>query len=274
MSVKKIVLLDKKGEVVDSFEKEAVAFDSSNIYPVVVENYLWDKDQQLKSAEEFKDKIERVYDKEGVPEETRVMLQDDYRRMKLIKTFDYGHRVLEVGCSQGTASIKIAELPEVDEVVGIDIRRSAIDEGNKLIKKLVENKEITQTVADKIKLEHLRIEDLPENHGKYNSICAYEVFEHMAPQDFLPAFQHLYKFIENDGTFFISVPNRFPNKKYDELGRTRWRWHDHRNFFSKISLEMFLSNFFEQVKFYPLYEEETVEDSIYLICECKGKKYD
>jgi len=274
MEIKKVVLLDKNGEVLDSFEKDANVFDSSNIYPIVVESYLWNGVRQLNSAEAHKDKIERVYNKEDVPEETKIMLQDDDRRMELIKTFSYGLRVLEAGCSQGTASIKIAELPQVREVHGIDIRQSAVEEGNKLIRDLVSSGKITREVGDKVKLEKLRIEDLPSSYGEYDAVCAYEVFEHMAPQDFFPAFQRLYQFIKPDGSFFVSVPNRFPAKKYDEEGRSRWRWHDHRNFFSKLSLEMFLRNFFEKVRFVPFYENESVEDGIYLISECGGKKYD
>src|SRR3989344_616120 len=150
MTIKKVALLDKKGETINSFEKGAARFDSSNIYPIVIENYLWDKAQQLQSAEVYVDKIERVYSPDDVPDDVKVMLQDDYRRMELIKTFSYGPRVLEVGCSQGTASIKIAELPYVKEVLGIDIRQLAVEQGNLLIQKLVRKNEISSDTANKV----------------------------------------------------------------------------------------------------------------------------
>jgi len=272
MKIKGICLLDRNGEVVGSFGSNGAVADSSKIYPVVIEPYLWNKQSQLESAEKYKDNIKRVFNPEKESAKVQNMLQDDLHRMALIQRFSYGKRVLEVGCSDGSASIKIAEKPSVAQVVGIDIRQSAISDGKKLLARLVKNQEIGQKTANKVKLIKLGIEEIPHNWSGFDSICAYEVFEHMAPQDFLPAFQHLYKFIKPNGKFFISVPNRFPNAKYEKLGRSRWRWFDHRNFFSQLSLEMFLKNFFKSVKFYPLYKNETIADSLYLIAECHGKR--
>lgn len=275
MTIKRVILLDKEGEELASFEKGAEKkLASSDIYPAVIENYFWDTEKQTESAEKYKDQIKRVYYQDEVDEKVRNMLQDDLRRIELVKSFNYGVTVLEVGCSDGTVSIKIAELPQVKKVLGVDIRKSAIKDGRALIKDLLKRGEIGEETAKKVLLLHSATETLPAKYGQFDSVCAYEIFEHLAPQDMLPVFQNLYKFVKKDGNFFISVPNRFPHKKYDALGRSRWRWFDHRNFFSKLSLEIFLKNFFEKVKFYPLYKGEDVSDSIYLICECKGKKYE
>lgn len=275
MNINKIALLDRNGEIISLFTKDGEKNSvSCEIYPVVVENYIWNEKMQNRSAEKYKDQIKRVFYQDKVEEKVKVMLQDDIKRLDLVKKFDYGKSVLEVGCSDGSASIKIAEIPKVKKVFGIDIRKSAINDGKKLIKDLLGRKEINKKVARKIRLENYTVENFPLKFGKFDSVCAYEIFEHMAPQDMLPAFQYLYKFIKNNGKFFISVPNRFPDRKYDEMGRTRWKWFDHRNFFSKSSLENFLKSFFKEVKFYPLYSDEKSEKSIYLICECKGKKYE
>jgi SAM-dependent methyltransferase len=276
MRIKQVILLNKEGGIVDKFSKTGAKnnYSSSEIYPIVAENYIWDEVKQVKSAEKYKDQIKRVFYTDKVDEKVKIMLQDDIRRLELIKNFSYGKSVLEVGCSDGSASIKIAEIPEVKKVFGIDIRKSAVNDGKKLIKDLLKRKEIDKKIANKVRLENYTVENFPLKSGKFDSVCAYEIFEHMAPQDMLPAFQHLYKFIKKGGKFFISVPNRFPDEKYDKLGRTRWKWSDHRNFFSKISLNNFLSDFFESVKFYSLYPGEKPENSIYLICECQGKKYE
>lgn len=268
--IKNVILLNKTGEIEYGSVKDIF---SDSVFPVIAEPYIWDEQSQLKSAEKYKDNIKRVFNPEREPVQVQNMLKDDLRRMELIQKFVYGRRVLEVGCSDGSVSIKIAEKPEVSQVVGIDIRQSAINDGKKLLLRLKKEGKISQKTANKVKLVKLRIEDLPNKWPKFDSVCAYEVFEHMAPQDFLPAFQHLYRFIKPDGKFFISVPNRFPNPKYEKLGRSRWRWFDHRNFFSQLSLEMFLKNFFKNIKFYPLYKNETVAESIYLIAECNEKKY-
>ena len=273
MSVSAVVLLGKNGEVIKTFSQKK-EFSSGNAYPVVVESYLWDSEKQMESAEKYKDQIKRVYYQNEVDAEVKDMLQDDIRRIDLVKGFPYGDSVLEVGCSDGTVSIKIAELPQVKKVLGVDIRKSAIEDGRALLKDLLKRGDITKETARKVSLLHSATERIPQKYGQFDSVCAYEIFEHLAPQDMLPVFQNLYKFVKKDGNFFMSVPNRFPGKKYEKLGRSRWRWFDHRNFFSRLSLGMFLKNFFEEVKFYPLYKGEKIDESIYLICECNGKKYE
>ncbi len=274
MSIQNVVLLNAEGGVVKSFVKDTKLFASSNAYPVVVESYLWNEKKQEESAEKYKDQIKRVYYQEDVDAKTKNMLQDDIQRLQLVKNFDYGETVLEVGCSDGTVSIQIAELPHVKKVLGVDIRKSAIDDGKALLKDLLGRGVISKETARKVSLLNSATEKMSAKHGQFDSVCAYEIFEHLAPQDMLPVFQNLYGFIKDDGNFFMSVPNRFPNKSYEKSGRSRWKWFDHRNFFSKLSLEMFLKNFFEEVKFYPLYKGEKVDDGIYLICECNGKKYE
>lgn len=274
MSIRQIALLDRKGEIIKSFGKGKKGFKSSSVFPVVIDYYPWDQKKQHASAEKHKDQIKRVFYQDQIEEKVKNMLQDDIQRLKLVQKFPYGQKVLETGCSDGSVSIKIAELPKVKKVVGIDIRPSAIRDGKKLLKDLVKRKEISLQVAKKVSLLNFANENLPARYGKFDSVCAFEIFEHLAPQDLLPVFQSTYKFLKKGGNFFMSVPNRFPHEKYEKWGRSRWRWFDHRNFFSQLSLEMFLKKFFKQVKFYPLYPGEKIKDGIYLICECRGKIYD
>jgi len=274
MSINQITLLDREGEIIKDFGKGKADYRSSSVLPVIVDYYLWDEEKQHASAEKYKDQIKRVFYQDKVDEKVKNMLQDDIQRLKLVQSFQYGEKVLETGCSDGGVSVKIAQSPKVKKVVGIDIRSSAIRDGKKLLKDLLKRKEITPQIAKKVLLLNFANENFPDRYGKFDSVCAYEIFEHLAPQDLLPVFQSTYRFLKKDGNFFMSVPNRFPHKKYDKLGRSRWKWFDHRNFFSQLSLEMFLKKFFKQVKFHPLYPGEKIEDGIYLICECRGKLYD
>jgi 2-polyprenyl-3-methyl-5-hydroxy-6-metoxy-1,4-benzoquinol methylase len=275
MKIKQVALLKRDGEIMDIFpDNNKKTLLSSETYPIIIENYIWDEKKQVKSAEKYKDQIKRVFYPEKIEDKVKVMLQDDIRRLKLVSGFNYGKKVLEIGCSDGSVSIKIAQLNKVRNVIGIDIRRSAISDGKKLIKDLLKRKEINKKDAGKVKLIHGAIEKLSVKLVKFDSVCAYEIFEHLAPQDLLPVFQKIHKLIKKNGSFFVSVPNRFPGQKYDKQKRSRWKWFDHRNFFSQASLEIFLRNFFKQVRFYPLYKNEKVEDSLYLICECRGKIYE
>lgn len=275
MIISRIVLLNREGEEIKTFEERntRVRLSSANTLPILSEPYFWDEQKQLESAEKYKDRIKRVFYPKEVQKETEPMLRDDIRRLELIKTFGYGKNVLEAGCSDGSVSLKIAEHENVKKIIGIDIRPSAIEDGKKLIKDLLRARKISAESALKVSLKCSTIADFYLSRKKvFDTVCAFEVFEHLAPQDLWPSFTRLYDLLKEKGNFFVSVPNRFHHKKYDIQKRSRWKWFDHRNFFSMLSLEMFLSRFFEQIKFYPLYPDERVEDSIYLICECKLKK--
>jgi|GEM_PF-2181274 len=272
MNIKKVLFLDRNGGVVGSVSNLKGRVKSSAILPVIIDYYDWDLKKQVASAEKYKDQIKRVFYQDRVDRRVKIMLQDDIRRLELVQSFNYGSRVLEVGSSDGSVSIKIANQKKVKEVLAIDIRQSAIDDGKKLIKDLIKRGDLNQKDADKITLKKIAIENLSPNYGQFDSVCAYEVFEHLAPWDFIPVFKHLYKFIKPNGKFFISVPNRFPSEKYEKEGRSRWRWFDHRNFFSQLSLTLLVRNFFKEIKFYSLYPNERTEEGLYLICECNGKK--
>lgn len=273
MKFKEIILLDRYGEISSLNPVNKKVFSSGNVLPVVVDFYIWDLDKQTASAEKYKDQIKRVFYQDQVDARVKVMLGDDVHRLNLVQDFSYGQRILEVGASDGSVSIKIAHQPKVKEILAIDLRQSAIDDGKKLIKDLVKNGELQQTIADKVTLKKYAIENLPVEFGQFDSVCAYEIFEHLSPWDMMPVFKHLYRFIKPNGKFFISVPNRFPAEKYEKEGRSRWKWFDHRNFFSLASMELFLTFFFKSVKFYPLYSNEKPERSLYLIAECHGKKF-
>lgn len=274
MNAKQVFFLNREGEVIDMIGgARGVIPDSSTAFPVVVDYYEWDIDKQAKSAEKYKDQIKRVFYQHDVDEGVKWMLQDDIRRLEVVQGFDYGARVLEVGSSDGAVSIKIAQQPKVKEVFAIDIRQSAIVDGKNLLKDLVKRGELSKKAAGKIILKKYAIEDFPSRYGQFDSVCAYEIFEHLSPWDLMPVFMYLYRFIKPNGRFFISVPNRFPDKKYEKEGRGRWHWSDHRNFFSQLSLELFLTSFFKDVKFYSLYQGEKPGKSLYLICECSGKKF-
>lgn len=268
------VLLDRMGQIVPSnISIEAIAEHRKDLFPIVVEPYLWDAELQLESASIYKDQIMRVHYPEMTRPEQTAMLDDDRRRIEVVSGFQYGSSVLEVGSSDGTVSLSIARRPEVEAVTAIDIRPDAAEDGKRLVADLLQKGVIDEVVAHKFSIETASVIEYKERHeGKtFDVVCAYEIFEHVAPQDFLSGFSAAYQFLASQGVFYMSVPNRFPHPKYEEGGRARWKWFDHRNFFSKRSLEYFLSKFFENVRFTELYPGEEIEDGVYLIAECHNK---
>jgi len=142
-NIKKYISLNKHGKELEKVKD----FDSGNIYPYVSDAYEWSDEEFLNSANKYKDEIKRVYD---VNSEKEYMIQDDRQRIKVIKNLPYGKTVLEVGCSDGTVSLAIAENDNVKQVTGIDIRKDVIKDYNNLIIKLSKENKITKVINEAI----------------------------------------------------------------------------------------------------------------------------
>ncbi len=263
-NIKKYISLNKHGKELEKVKD----FDSGNIYPYVSDAYEWSDEEFLNSANKYKDEIKRVYD---VNSEKEYMIQDDRQRIKVIKNLPYGKTVLEVGCSDGTVSLAIAENDNVKQVTGIDIRKDVIKDYNNLIIKLSKENKIKKEIVNKVKIEVSSISDYAKKNIKFDTVCAYEVLEHIQPNDFYPTINKLIKLLKPNGNLLISVPNRYCLDKYEKEGRSRWNWHDHKNYFSRLSLEIHLNKYFDQVKFIPHYADEESKDGIYLIASCSNQ---
>lgn len=213
----------------------------------------------VKMAEKYKDKIMRVFTDKDNP-----LVQDDIQRLKLVDSFRYAGTILEFGASDGTVSLYIARHPECKGVLATDIRESAKEDFQSLRKKLIKNKFISKKNANKVTF---RVTDsIPS--GPFDTACAFEVFEHIDPimiQFYLASLSHI---IKDGGTFFISVPNRFPHQKYEEQGRSRWSAPDHKTNWNYEMLKELLEYYFKSVKFYPIYKGEKIQDGIWLFAKC------
>jgi len=221
------------------------------------------KKRHVALAEKYRDKIkDRLLSPERVPEEYKKLIPDDYKRVRIILGLPYGERVLDAGCSDGTISIKIAELGK--RVVGIDIAPSAIKEANEQRESCP--KEIRRNVSFQVgTVEDL---DFPDNY--FYTVCAFETLEHLGASQVDAGIKSLVRVLKPRGNLLVTTPNRYPNASYVKEGRSRWKWHNHFHFFSKLSLECILSKYFKEIRFAAMNEKP--EEGIYLICECRGKK--
>ncbi len=237
--------------------------------PIVLDDKKWNLKKQEESAEKYKDEIKRIFDLNNVEKGREESIKDDIARVKLITSFDYGANVLEFGCSDGTVSLHISKNPKVKKVIGVDVRKSAIKDANDLLKKKTKDKFLTVSQAQKIHFMRGDITRLFPPTVKFDTICAFEVLEHIHPSQFNHVFKSLYGLLKPGGKMFITLPNRYPNDKYEKLKRHRWPWPDHKNFFTEISLKSLLGPYFKKIMFYPLYRGEKASESIYLTCVCE-----
>jgi len=281
-----MVALDRKGNETSVLFGKREDTEDQSFFPLMTEEYEWGREEQIQRAKQFRDRIEYLYHPED--DETHPMLStwrlDDTERLKTTLMLPFGKKVLESGCSSGTVSIEIAKLPQVEKVVGVDIRDDAIDIAHRLVQERVEKGDLTGSDAEKLTFQVRAIEDLEYPVELFDSVCAFEVLEHLTPADFEKAVPALIRLMKPDGNFLVSLPNRYPDQTYmenivlkDKDGndvsgwRARWNAPDHKNFFSKTSLEYYLKQYFHTIEFYSV-EGRPVDRGVYLMCSCTGKK--
>jgi ubiquinone/menaquinone biosynthesis C-methylase UbiE len=193
------------------------------------------------------------------------LISDDHQRVNRVLSLPFGRRVLDVGCSDGTVSFEIARRYG-SEVVGVDIATSAIAEA---MKKLDQPPSLQSVVHFAVGFA----EELDFTDESFDTVSACEVLEHIGASQLALALKNLVRMLKPGGNMIVTVPNRYPASRYIRGGRDRWRWPAHHQFFSRVSLARLLGEYFHQVTFYPLYDEdEDATDSVYLICECRGKR--
>lgn len=223
--------------------------------------------KHTKDAETYRDRIgDRLYHPERVEPDKVHLIKDDIRRVKVILSIrPSGDRFLDVGCSDGSVTLEIAKTWRPKKIIGIDVAPSAIKEAKEKLKHVEED--IRKRV--KFKLAFIEELDFPDNY--FDTIYACETLEHIAPGMFRTAFSNILRMLKDKGKLIISVPNRYPDRKYVAEKRARWKWPTHYRCFSFSSLRKLLKKHFSEIEFIPLYDGEKPSKSIYLICVCSGK---
>lgn len=226
----------------------------------------YSKERHLKEAEEFRDRIgDRLFNPDKVEPDKRHLIQDDIQRVNRILSLPFGLKILDVGCSDGAVTIEIAKKWNPEEIIGVDIVASAIEEAN------VRLRELPLYLRPRVRFISAFIEELDFPDGYFDTISACEVLEHIGRGQLRAVLNNLIRMLRDEGNMVVTVPNRYPAKRYVDEGRERWNWPTHYRVFSKESLENLFKECFKQIYFYPLYEKEQPEEGVYLICNCREK---
>jgi predicted SAM-dependent methyltransferase len=194
-------------------------------------------------AERWKDRLgDRLFHPDWVRDEDRHLIPDDWQRVRAIAKIRPDTKpvhILEVGCGDGTMTGFIQEAHPCAIVQAVD----------------VEEWDIRQSAP-----AHLK--------GPYTVIYCCEVLEHLTYSDAYATMKNLLQVLSPGGHLILSVPNSEPALHYTAGCRDRWRWPDHRSWWTRRTFQELLRSQLRSatVTWYPLYPEDQIaEHSIWLI---------
>src|SRR5262245_11065290 len=237
----------------------------------------------------YTDRIgDRLDRPENVPPELAHLIPDDIQRVKRILEFPVSGRVLDVGCSDGAITRRIAEMWGVP-VVGADVGNAWNEPDPFSSESEIIDRDERGVFTGWMRWDARQpYPDAMFNalQPPYDLVYACEIFEHLTDADAGKALQNILDVLKPGGDLIVTVPNRYPHDNYVVQCRDRWRWPDHRQSFTVDKLIEFLRpangsewrlvceqkpQYFGSVEMVPLYDGERYAESIWLIARAHGK---
>lgn len=143
-------------------------------------------------------------------------------------------RILEVGCSEGLATLILGEFAQ--ELLGIDIDEAAI----KVAQETISN--------DKIRFQHQDI--MAGVLGKFDAVASFDVIEHIFPDNEERFLTAITKNLLPGGMFIVGTPNITSNQYASPVTRS-----GHVNLYSAERLRESLERHFETVLMFSANDE-------------------
>jgi SAM-dependent methyltransferase len=265
-----VVLLNGAGEQLPGFTLARGVVSPkgrrSEWFPLVLRDEHYRADAHRAEAELYRDRIgDRLLRPEAVAPDKQHLIADDRQRAARVLGLEYRGRVLDVGTSDGTLLLETVRRWNLSEAVGVDVAQSAIAEATAALA-------ADPSLAGRVSFIEAFIEDLAFPDGHFDMVAACETLEHIGPGQFDRALANLLRMLRPGGDLLMTVPNRFPDVRYEREGRARWSWPAHHQFFTQLAVRHLLAPHFTTLAFTPLYDKEAPGDSIYLICRASGRR--
>lgn len=132
---------------------------------------------------------ERIF----LEKETPMMIARHFCAYKFVKDYVGNKTVLDIGCGEGYGSFYLADFAK--GVVGIDYDNSVINYAKNKYQK------------NNLKFYMLDIRDLNTLNNKFDTICSFQVIEHIQNTKFFLA--DIKDLLNDNGIFICSTPNKF-----------------------------------------------------------------
>lgn len=264
---------DPKGNRQDSFllmltEKESFRIEDAQGLARYREyqcrDHRYSTEKQLSEAIKYKDNLGDYYGKDVSHDPVLSRSSKDApERIDVILSIDTGEICLDVGCSCGIVTAKLAEKGKI--MTGVEIVPQLFDEAQTLKSTLPEK------VRRNLFFINAPVECCAFEPASFDAIYMTEIFEHIPHFIHDDLFAKVLKYLKRDGCVVFSVPNRYPAARYIKEKRHRWDWFNHVTHYTAKNVEFFLGKYLEHLKFYPVYDEP-YNEGIFLICKAWRKK--
>ena len=210
---------------------------------------------------------DRLDHPERVPADQQHLIADDQQRVKRILEWPVAGPVLDVGCSDGAITRRIAARYPAATVWGTDL-------------------DIPTDRAPDPSLDRVAgwlqwdVRQLLVVSGDFvDAVYCCEVFEHLTLHEATLALRNICAVLKPGGDLLVTVPNRYPAMRYIYGARDRWKWPDHWQTFTAESLSDWLSPHFARLEWVPVYDEDRVycdqpvkaNESIWLMVRACGR---
>lgn len=164
-----------------------------------------------------------------------------------------GEKCAVLGSNSGYQCYLIGEIKNINEVVGFDINKEALDYGNVIIRK-----DFPQNIGDKIKFKFSNLKNIDSDDNYFNSIIDFHTLEHIYPEDLNQVISEKYRILKRGGYVILSIPYEKAFHSLTEI------LPQHVNFFNedKLKKSFKLGNF----EIIECYKDNRIGDSSGSLC--------
>lgn len=137
----------------------------------------------------------------------------NHNKVKIINEYNnfLGKKCAELGSNSGYHCYIIAEFDNIDNVIGFDINKKALEFGD------IENrKKFSTNISNKVKFKYSSLNNIDIEDNYFDSVISFHTLEHIYPEDLNIVIKEMYRILKIGGYAIISLPyeKAFPDKKH------------------------------------------------------------